>query len=97
MSKYLFLAPFNGYVVDTYAEPGSTINPGVRIARIANIESMEVKLPIAIDLYEKFKEKGSVQFLNADNEPIGSGKIIGHQMRLIKVHNPLMSIIQLNP
>ena len=76
MSKYLFLAPFNGYVVDTYAEPGSIINPGVRIARIANMESMEVKLPIAIDLYEKFKEKGSVQFRNAENVPIGSGKII---------------------
>ena len=37
---------------------------------------MEVKLPIAIDLYEKFKEKGSVQFLNAEKTPSGQGKII---------------------
>lgn len=76
MSKYLFLAPFNGYVVDVYAEPGSIINPGTRIARIANMENMEVKLPVAIELYDKFKEKGTVQFLNSDNEQIGTGKII---------------------
>ena len=44
--------------------------------KVINMESMEVKLPITIDLYEKFKEKGSVQFLNAENKPIGSGKII---------------------
>ena len=76
MSKYLFLAPFNGYVVDVYAEPGSIINPGGRIARIANLDNMEVKLPVSIELYDKFKEKGAVRFLNADNEPIGTGSII---------------------
>ena len=76
MSKYLFLAPFNGYVVDVYAEPGSIINPSGRIAKIANKENMEVKLPVSVDLYDKFKEKGSVQFLNSENEAIGTGKII---------------------
>ena len=76
MSKYLFLAPFNGYVVDVYAEPGSIINPGGRIARIANLDNMEVKLPISLELYEKFKDKGAVKFLNSDNQPIGTGSII---------------------
>ena len=76
MSKYLFLAPFNGYVVDVYAEPGSIINPGGRIARIANLDNMEVKLPVSLELYDKFKDKGAVKFLNSDNQPIGTGRII---------------------
>ena len=76
MSKYLFLAPFAGYVVDVYSEPGSIINPGGRIARIANMQNMEVKLPVPIDLYSKFKDKGTVRFLNSENEPVGIGEII---------------------
>lgn len=76
MSKYLFLAPFNGFVVDVYSEPGSIINPGGKIARIANMDNMEVKLPVSTDLFKKFRDKGIVQFLNSDNEPIGTGKII---------------------
>ena len=75
MSKYLFLAPFNGFVVDIYAEPGSIINPGSRVAKIANSDNMEVKLPIPVDLFEKFKDKGSVKFLNSENEAIGTGTI----------------------
>ena len=76
MSKYIFLAPFNGYVVDTYSEPGSIINPGGRIARVANMDDMEVKLPVPTSLFDKFKQKGSVVFYNSENEAIGSGKMI---------------------
>ena len=76
MTKYLFMAPFNGFVVDIYAEPGSIINPGTRIAKIANADHMEVKIPIPLDLFEKFKEKGSVKFLNSENEAIGTGSIL---------------------
>ena len=76
MSKYIFLAPFNGYVVDTYSEPGSIINPGGRIARVANMDDMEVKLPVPKSLFDKFKQKGSVIFYDSENEAIGSGKMI---------------------
>ena len=76
MSKYIFLAPFNGYVVDVYSEPGSIINPGGRIARVSNIDDMEVRLPIPTSLFNKFKEKGSVVFFDSDNEAIGTGKMI---------------------
>jgi hypothetical protein len=37
---------------------------------------MEVKLPIPLDLFENFKEKGSVKFLNSENEAIGTGSIL---------------------
>ena len=76
ISKYIYLAPFDGSVTAVYTEPGSIVNPGGRISRISNIENMEVKLPIPIDALDKFKAKGAVTFFNAKGNKIGDGKLL---------------------
>ena len=76
ISKYIYLAPFSGYVSEIYTEPGSIINPGGRIARIFNNEVMEVKLPIAINDLKNFENSGSVVFEDAAGTTLGTGRIL---------------------
>jgi hypothetical protein len=82
ISKYIYLAPFTGVVSEVYIEPGSIINPGSRIARIFNRENMEVKLPIPIDVFEKFKKSGKVLFENAKGETVAEGKLLRSQGKI---------------
>jgi len=75
MSKYLFLAPFDGTVTEIYSEPGATVNPGVRIAKIAKTGDMEVKVPIALSQLRDFKKLGKARFIDAQGIEIGTGTI----------------------
>lgn len=74
--KYVYNAPWSGSVVDIVAEPGSIINPGVKIARIAKTGDFEVKVPISLSQIEIFKQKGVAKFTNSKSELVGTGKII---------------------
>ncbi len=76
ISKYIYLAPFNGAVSDVYTEPGAIINPGGRIAKIFNQEKMEVRLPIPIEFINKFQKKGRVDFYDANGLEIAQGKLL---------------------
>jgi hypothetical protein len=74
--KYIYNAPWSGSIVDIVSEPGSIINPGVKIARIAKTGDFEVKVPISLSQIELFKEKGVAKFTNSKSELVGTGKII---------------------
>jgi RND family efflux transporter MFP subunit len=76
MEKYYYLAPFSGTVLEVYSEPGSVVNPGGKIARIARTGEMEVKVPIALATIKKFKEQGTAEFTDASGEVVAKGKII---------------------
>ena len=76
MEKYFYAAPFSGTVVENFAEPGSIINPGSQIAKIAKTGDFEVKVPINVSDLEVFKQKSTASFTNSSGEQIGSGKII---------------------
>jgi len=76
MEKYIYVAPFNGTVITTYAESGSIVNPGGQIAKIAKTGDYEVKVPIAMDDLELYKGKSSAEFINAGGKKIATGKII---------------------
>ena len=76
ISKYIYLAPFNGAVSTVYTEPGAIINPGVRIAKVFNLEKMEVRLPIPVDLIDKFQKQGHVAFYDANGVEIAEGRLI---------------------
>jgi multidrug efflux pump subunit AcrA (membrane-fusion protein) len=76
MEKYYYLAPFSGTVLEVFAEPGSVVNPGGRIARIARTGELEVKVPIALATVKKFKEQGSADFTDATGQAVGRGNII---------------------
>ena len=76
MGDYLYAAPFSGTVIEVYAEPGSVINPGVQIAKIARTGEYEVKVPIAMEDLEKFKNKSTAKFIDPEGQEIATGKII---------------------
>lgn len=76
MKKYTYIAPFNGTVIEIYAEPGSIVNPGGRIARIARTGDFEVKVPISTSQLKQYKDKGVATFTDSRGRLVGSGKII---------------------
>ncbi len=76
MEKYYYIAPFSGTVLEVYAEPGSIVNPGGKIARVARTGEMEVKVPISLATIKKFKEIGFAKFTDANGNQVGTGKII---------------------
>lgn len=75
MEKYVYIAPFNGTVLETYAEPGSIANPGTRLARIAKTGEFEIKVPISMMDIASYQKQGSVTFTNSNGELIGHGSI----------------------
>lgn len=75
LDKYVTIAPFNGTVTDVFMEPGTIANPGAQIAKIAKTGEFEVKVPIAIDDIDFFKDKSQATFTNSSDENVGSGKI----------------------
>lgn len=76
MDKYVFIAPFNGTVIATFAEPSSIISPSMQVAKIAKTEDFEVKVPIAIADLDNYRKKSSAEFVNEDEKVIGTGEIL---------------------
>ena len=76
MEKYMYIAPFSGTVVTTFAEPGSIVSPGMQIAKIAKTGNFEVKVPISVNDLELYKAKSTAEFTNTSGELIGTGEII---------------------
>lgn len=75
LSKYSYIAPFSGTVLETYSEPGAIANPGVRLARIAKTNDFEIKVPISLDQIANYQKQGSVQFFDSDGNMVGTGTI----------------------
>jgi len=76
MDKYLWIAPFNGSVIEVYSEPGSIVNPGGQVAKIIKTGNYEVKVPISMALVEEYKQKSTASFTTSAGELIATGKII---------------------
>lgn len=76
MAKYTYIAPFSGTVVEVYAEPGSIINPGVQVAKIARTGEFEIKVPVSIQDVENCKKQATATFTDSEGNEIATGKII---------------------
>lgn len=76
MEKYFWIAPFNGTIISTFAEPGAIVNPGTQVAKIIKTGAFEVKVPISTNDIELYKGKGKANFLNSEGLQIGTGKIL---------------------
>lgn len=76
LEKYIYAAPFSGTVVEVYAEPGSIVNPGAQVAKIAKTGDYEVKVPIDLKDIDLFKEKNTATFTDASGKEIGTGKLL---------------------
>lgn len=76
LDKYFYIAPFNGTVIETYAEPGAIANPGGQLAKIAKTGDFEVKVPISMEDLKLFKNESTVNFSDASGKIVANGKII---------------------
>lgn len=76
MDKFFYFAPFSGTVIEIYGEPGTIVNSGVQLAKIAKTDAFEVKVPISIEHLDKYKNKSVAKFTDASGKMVGSGKII---------------------
>lgn len=76
LKKYTYYAPFSGTVIAVNSEPGAIASPGMVIARIAKTGDYEVKIPIAMEDLDKFKNQKSANFEDTKGQFIGTGKII---------------------
>jgi len=76
VKKYYYYAPFSGTVTEVYSEPGSIVNPGVQIAKIARTGEFELKVPVSLDNLDKYKEQKSARFKDPNDTLIATGSII---------------------
>lgn len=76
VGKYYYIAPFNGTIINSFAEPGTMVTPGMRIATIAKTNDYEIKAPINANYLEYFSEIDEVKVSAAQGNPIGKAKLI---------------------
>lgn len=76
VENYLYLAPFNGVIVESFVEPGSMITPGTPLLMIAENDKFEVKAPINISQVDAFTRAETVHFTDAQGDTLGNGKLL---------------------
>lgn len=74
--KYLYVAPYDGVIVQSNVENGSIVSPGARILSIARNDSYEVKAPIKLEWLDYFRNASSVTMITPFGDTIGSGKLL---------------------
>jgi len=67
LAKYVFIAPYNGSIVQLNVEEGSIVNPGTNIGRIIRTDEMEAEIPIKVESI-KWIEKGMPVKLYSENK-----------------------------
>lgn len=75
LEKHKYFAPFSGTVTDVLLEPGSIINPGVRIASALRTGDYELKIPIRMDDLSLYQQRGSVDVLDVSGRKVGAAKL----------------------
>jgi multidrug efflux pump subunit AcrA (membrane-fusion protein) len=76
LEKYAYVAPFSGTVTEIFSEPGSIVNPGVQIAKIARTGEFELKVPVSLEDLEKYKEQKTARFTDPEGELMARGSIL---------------------
>lgn len=76
LRKFEYYAPFSGTVTEVYSEPGSIVNPGVQIAKIARTGEFELKVPVSLDDLDSYKEQKTARFTDPNGKLIATGSII---------------------
>ncbi|MGM0477622.1 MAG: efflux RND transporter periplasmic adaptor subunit [Bacteroidota bacterium] len=76
IEKYIYVAPFNGVIVESFVEPGSMITPGMQLFSIAKTGDYEVKAPINIKRIEAFQNAEEIMITGAKDDTLGAGKFV---------------------
>ena len=75
LEKHKYYAPFSGTVTDVYLEPGSIVNPGVRIASVLRTGDYELKIPIRMEDLSMYQQKGTVEVLDVSGNRVGTARL----------------------
>ncbi len=76
LEKHKYYAPFSGTVTDVYLEPGSIVNPGVRIASALRTGDYELKIPIRLEDLAMYQQKGRVDVLDIRGKKVGTAQLV---------------------
>jgi len=75
IKKYIFLAPFNGTVIEVSKGIGSTITPGQSIAKIVCTDKKEIRAEIPVTELSSFKSAKEISIIDESGNELGLGKI----------------------
>lgn len=74
--KYTYVAPFNGSITEVFAEPGSMVNPGVRLASVIQSNQLEIEIPIDVKLIKKITLGSVAELVSTSSDLAFKGKVI---------------------
>ena len=75
LDKHRYYAPFSGTVTDVFLEPGSIVNPGVRIASALRTGDYELKIPIRMEDLAMYRKKGKVDVYDVVGNKVGTATL----------------------
>ncbi len=97
LEKHKYYAPFSGTVTDVFLEPGSIINPGVRIASALRTGDYELKIPIRMDDLALYKLKGKVDVYDAAGKKVGTASMVRVSDVVNKMTQSLDAFFSISP
>lgn len=75
LEKHKYYAPFSGTVTDVFLEPGSIVNPGIRIASALRTGDYELKIPIRMEDLPMYQQKGLVDVWDVSGKKVGLARL----------------------
>ena len=97
IEEYVYVAPFNGVIVESFVEPGSMISPGMRLITIVDDEEFEVKAPINIDDLSKYENNNSITFTSSSKDTLGKGRFLRKSPQINTQTQSIDAYFSLNP
>lgn len=76
LRKYTYVAPFNGSITEVFAEPGSMVNPGVRLASVIQSNQLEIEIPIEAASIKEISIGSLVELIGTGGDLNFKGKVI---------------------
>ncbi len=75
IEQYFYLAPFDGIITAVYKKKNENIQRNQTVIKIAKNDVFNAEFVVSKTDYEALKKLGAIDFLDKDNNKIGSGKI----------------------
>jgi hypothetical protein len=76
LEKHKYVAPFSGTVTEVYLEPGSIINPGIRIASALRTGDYELKIPVRMEDLSMYQQNSTVAVYNVAGKKVGKARLL---------------------
>lgn len=74
--KYLYVAPYDGVIVQSTVENGSIVSPGMSVLNIARNDNYEVKAPIQLEWLKYFRNASNVTMFTPFGDTVGTGQLV---------------------